>query len=109
MADITQASCNRDFLELVAAMQRETGRILELVEPVAQMFPDLRPRHVPGVLLLLGKEAEAVELAVLLARVSLEEEELDPTPDRIKAKVAADYLTAALLMAAPWEVSRDPV
>lgn len=100
MADITQA-CNSDILELVEAMARETGRILELAEPVTKMFPDLRPRHVPGVLFLLDREAEAVELAVLLAKTSLEEDGVDPTPDGIKAKVTADYLTAALVAAAP--------
>ncbi len=100
MADMTQPR-NADLLAVVEALQHETPRILELVEPVTKMFPDLRPRHVPGVLFLLDREAEAVELAVLLAKTSLEEDGVDPTPDRIMEKVTADYLTAALVAAAP--------
>ena len=100
MADMTQPR-NADLLAVVEALQHETQRILELVEPVTKMFPDLRPRHVPGVLLLLDREAEAVELAVLLAKTSLEEDRVDPTPDVIKAKVTAEYLTADLVAAAP--------
>ena len=100
MADMTQPR-NADLLAVVEALQHETQRILELVEPVTKMFPDLRPRHVPGVLFLLDREAEAVELAVLLAKTSLEEDGVDPTPDGIKAKVTAEYLTADLVAAAP--------
>jgi hypothetical protein len=87
-------------LGIVEALQNEAGRVLAIVESVAPMFPAMAPRHVPGVLYLLGRLGDAVALAALLAKVSLEEDGLEPTHERIMARATRDYLTSALVKAA---------
>ena len=88
-----------DGVDVVEFLIEDTGRQIELAESVDGLIPDLPMGHFPALLLLLGKQSEAVELAVRLARTSLWEDGEDTTTETVMTRIHARYLTPALIAA----------
>ena len=88
-----------DALAALEELGDDLARQIAIMTPYEKLVPCLPVGHFPALLLLIGKDAEAAELAVRLARTSLWEDGQDATEETILARVRAHYLTPAMIAA----------
>lgn len=84
----------------------DMGRIM--ASPVLELLPDLPPKIHPAFLLLLGRDGEAIELTMVLAKTSLMENGKSPPGKRVLRMVNEVDLPERLQIAHLAAMRRDP-
>ena len=83
--------------QVMAIIAADSERITALAKPVADLLPGIDLKHVPAVLMILHRSAEAIELAGLLAKGKLIASSAPITADGLKEYLHREYFPEDLM------------